>query len=296
MKKNENTLDRLLRWVVGVVLLLLVLFWTWGVVQIILSLLAIVMFYTSIMGFCPLYLLLHINTAKHHFALKKRGLLGSIIWIVVLFVVGAWLSIFFSKKIFVEDFVAMNSWYKQLLFDSGKNKREESIADYQLFLPVYQDFVKKYSTYHPFVLKGDSQFVEDIQDAEELLVSLESVIFSWSLGEAHKQLEDIRATFQDILKRNNISLSVVALVDFHDVMEILISASDEKDAQKILDTYSSADGKLKEVEVSLNDQNVQDIRNNLEILLQLAKDTKETELSTQAQVLKTSFIKVYLSN
>jgi hypothetical protein len=57
----------------------------------------------------------------------------------------------------LEDFAQMNDSYKQLLFNSGKEKREESISYYEKLLPAYAQFQEKYTNYKPYVIKKDTQ-------------------------------------------------------------------------------------------------------------------------------------------
>jgi len=65
MKKNESNLDRILRVVFGAVLLFVgfggVLSGTWAIVA---DVIGVVLVVTGIIGFCPLYALLHISTVK----------------------------------------------------------------------------------------------------------------------------------------------------------------------------------------------------------------------------------------
>ncbi len=65
MKGNESGLDRVIRVVLGIVLLALnlggVVSGSWGIVLLVVGGLAIV---TGLMGFCPLYALLRIRTRK----------------------------------------------------------------------------------------------------------------------------------------------------------------------------------------------------------------------------------------
>lgn len=65
MKKNVGTIDRIVRFILAV--LFAVLYFTGvasGVLGIILLILAVILVLTGIIGFCPLYLPFHINTAK----------------------------------------------------------------------------------------------------------------------------------------------------------------------------------------------------------------------------------------
>ena len=64
MKINMGTVDRIVRVVVGVVLAAVGFFGTTGVWSIVLYVLAVVMFVTAAVGFCPLYLPFGISTKK----------------------------------------------------------------------------------------------------------------------------------------------------------------------------------------------------------------------------------------
>lgn len=65
MQKNMGALDRLIRFIVGAVLAILVIFSAvTGTVAVVLGLIAIVLLLTSIIAFCPLYVPLKISTLK----------------------------------------------------------------------------------------------------------------------------------------------------------------------------------------------------------------------------------------
>lgn len=117
----------------------------------------------------------------------------------------------------------MNDSYKQLLFDSGKEKRTESIAYYEKLIPAYDQFQKKYTKYQPYILKKDTQLITDLEKVAALLSGMKDAVYSGNLLVTHKQLEEVRPIFQDIFKRNGISMLAVTLVDFHDIMEEIIA-------------------------------------------------------------------------
>ena len=97
-----------------------------------------------------------------------------------------------------------------------------------------------------------------------------------------------------MLKRNDLSPAAVALVDFHDSMEEILTAADSKDSGKVLELYPMLDEKLKSVEADLKNEDVAQIRKNLEDLRSLAESGENEKLSEKGAVLKSSFIKVYL--
>ncbi len=67
MVKNESNIDRIIRAIVGIVLLILAIY-TAGAVQIILIVLGAILLATGIIGFCPLYTIFKIDTNN-----KKDG-------------------------------------------------------------------------------------------------------------------------------------------------------------------------------------------------------------------------------
>lgn len=293
MKRNEGTLNRLIRWLIAVIAIIGAYFWLYGTGQIIAYVIGIIALFTSLSGFCGLYPLLKINTYKGTPANK----ITVIVWILLIVIAGgimAFASNFFSRKFFLEDFASMNDNYKQLLFNSGKEKRTESISYYEKLLPAYSAFQQKYTNYKPYVLKRDTQLNWDLENIAVLLLELKDGVYNWDLVVTHKRLEEIRPIFQEIFKRNGFSMLAVSLVDFHDIMEEVIAGADEKDVNKIITTYPIADEKLKEVENELNDESIQAIRKNLDAILDMAKNNQLDGLAKQGADLKASFVKVYL--
>jgi hypothetical protein len=204
--KNEGGWDRLSRIILSEVLLLAGFFWLSSTIQIILYILSFILLVTGIFGFCPLYTLLKIDTFG-----KKDLKLSKIVWIVftliflLIAIVGSYTSIFFTKKFFLEDYNRMNNFYKQTLFDTGKEMRPESIANYDLLSSEYKLFLAKYSVYHPYAFRGDKELSRDLEKVSSIIASLKEKVYTGNLKEAHLDFEKIRPIFQDILKRNNFS-------------------------------------------------------------------------------------------
>ena len=63
--KNENGLDRVLRFMVAIILVALG-FYVTGILSVVAYILVIVMFVTAVSGFCPLYKVFGINTNKKY--------------------------------------------------------------------------------------------------------------------------------------------------------------------------------------------------------------------------------------
>ncbi len=294
--KNENDIDRFIRIILAELFLIAGLFWFGGVLQIIFYVLSLVALVTGITGFCGLYKILNFSTNKNSEKVISRKV--KIIFIVLILIIpfiGIYYSDFFTKKIFLENYAAMNQYYKQALFQTGQAKRPEAIENYDKFIVEYRNFSGKYLNYHPFVISGDGQFNADVLRVGKISSDLKDVIYTGDLTVAHTGLEAIRPIFQDILKRNNFSMLSVYLVDFHDIMEKIITAADNKDSDGIIAVYPEADSALKLVEGVINDSDIQNIRKNLEVILISAKNGDSASLSKEAADLKSSFIKVYLT-
>jgi hypothetical protein len=129
--KNVTTIDRFIRLVLAVTLFELAFFWLSGVPGLVAYVLAAVMLVTSVWGFCPLYRVLGLVGQRTPSA--PTGLAIRIAFIILLLGValgGSYSSYFFTRKIFLEDFSAMNPFYKQTLFLTGKGERDKAVTNY----------------------------------------------------------------------------------------------------------------------------------------------------------------------
>jgi hypothetical protein len=296
---NLNTWDRLIRALFGLVALELAFFWLGGGLQMAAYGVAAVLLVTALVRFCPLYKLLGISSSNHEteggdkqFG-KSMGALALLLLLAVL-AGGSYASIFFTRKLFLEDFNVMNNFYKQTLFLTGKNEREKALANYERLVPEFQQFAKKYASYQPYALRGDTQLAPDLAQVSGMLSGVNNTIRSGDLHEAHLALEKVRPVFQDIFKRNGFSMLAVALVDFHDDMELMLDAANAKNAALVIALYPRVNEKLQGIEAQTNDAAIQAIRNNLDALLALAETAQADQLPAKGEALRSSFIKVYL--
>lgn len=295
--KNVGILDRVIRLFLSVVFFLFAFFWTYGVFQITLYVLAFAMLVTSLFRFCGLYTIFKVNTCPgNEKKISKIATVFSAVALIIVVIVGSYYSTFFTKKFFLEDYNRMNQHYKQTLFFTGQNNRTEAVNNYTYLVKEYSIFYQKYSRYHPYVIKGDTKFNSDITTVKNLITSLKNNIGTGDLLAVHKELEVIRPVFQDILKRNNFSMLAIYLVDFHDAMEKVIAAADSKDASQVISVYQEVSDKLKAVEEVANDTEIQTIRQKLEQVTASARSGNVEVLPRQGAELKSSFVKVYLKS
>ncbi len=294
MKNNIGTLDRFIRAIIGPVLATLGVFWFAGALQVVLVLLGVIISATALIGFCPIYLPFNLSTNKNDVKLSGKGVIALPVVLTLALIAASLASTFITRKQFLENYNAMNSNYKQALFQTGLKNRDESIKYYSQLQTTYAEFSSKYVTYRPYALSADTQLSADLATVNKIISESAPLVQTGDLAQAHVQLEQVRPIFQEMFKRNGFSLLAMNLVDFHDVMEKLIDDGAKKDAAATFEHYAEADRLLKAVEAELNDTDVQGIRSSLDTLLKTAQDGNVADLSAQADALKKSFLKVYL--
>jgi hypothetical protein len=296
--KNLHPIDRFARALAGIALLELGYFWLAGAWQIGAFVVGAVLLITAVVKFCPLYSLLGLRTGstkslKTAAPGKALPVLAGVALVAVL-VGGSYGSNFMTRKLFLEDFNAMNDHYKQTLFLTGKNERAKATEKYDLLLPAFARFQAKYSAYRPYALKNDTQLSADLLAVHGMLQGVNEQVRTGDLQQAHLALEKVRPVFQQVFKRNGFSMLAVALVDFHDDMELMLEAAASKNADKLVAVYPQVSDKLKAIEAEANDAEIQTIRKNLDALLSQAEAKTLDALPAAADALKTSFVKVYL--
>jgi len=200
-----------------------------------------------------------------------------------------------NESHFLKDFDLVNDPYKKTLFATGQGQRNDSIKNYKNLTDSLALFQEKYKDHLPAEINSDKQFSEDIMNVSSIVSGVKEDVYSGNLTEAHLKLEAVRQIFQNILIRNNLMSLSVALVDFHDVMEVVLDAANDKNAAGVLDAYPQADEKLSTVEAISDESGITAIRANLDGLANLAEENKTEELPAKASDLKASYVKVYLT-
>lgn len=290
-----HPIDQFIRALLGVALLEWGFFWLSGGLQLAAYGLAGVLLLTAVGRFCPLYHWLGWRpgrSAGTQVATVYRVL--AVLALLAAVAGGSYGSNLVTRKLFLEDFNAMNDAYKQTLFLTGKNERAKANVQYDRLMPSYASFQQKYSNYRPYALRSDAQFEPDLVAVQGMLQGVDTLVRTGDLHEAHLALEKVRPVFQDMFKRNGFSLLSVALVDFHDAMEGMLDAAAARDTSKLAALYPDVNDKLKAIEEQAGDAEIQAIRKNLDALLGLANAKSLDALPAAADALKSSFVKVYL--
>ena len=293
--RNIRPMDRFIRALVGLGLLEFGYFWAGAPWNWLAYVVGIVLLLTALTSRCPLYSLLGVSPLPAN-AGSKRPLLAllALLSLVALLIGGSYASMFFSRKLFLEDFNAMNGYYKQALFLTGKGEREGALDNFDKLKPAFDAFSAKYTTYRPYDLKGDGALTTDFATVRQILTDADPLVRSGDLHEAHLALEKVRPVFQGMFKRDGFSMLSVTLVDFHDAMETILAPATARDAAGIIAIYPVVSDKLKAVEAEDNDAEIQAIRQELEGLLSSAQTGEVDALPAKGDALKASFVKVYL--
>ena len=130
------------------------------------------------------------------------------------------------------------------MFGTGQGNREASVTNYTKLVDAVQMFQTKYEMYRPYRVRGDAQFLSDVTGIRATVEGLRDTVETGDLYEAHLALETVRPVLQDILRRIGFSLLAVALIDFHDAMELMLTPAEEGDAEGVLAAYPEANTKL----------------------------------------------------
>lgn len=293
--KNEGIIERTIQLTIAAAVVSVGFFGFGGILRIGLVLFGLLIFTFAIVGFCPLYAIIGKNAKCSAQKLTRKEKMFLFIYAAIIFTAGAHGGIFLAKKNFARDFTFMNNDYKQVLYETGQENKQLSLENYAKLKKSFGFFHEKYSTQRPYFLGRDEKINEDLENIDKLIYSAGEIIQTGSLKNAHLELEKIRPITQNILKRNGFSMLNIALVDFHDAMEKMLDAANEKDGVAVIGAYDEADEKLSAVEKENNSADIQVVRKKLQTLLETAKENNLLELPTKAGELKSSFIKVYLS-
>jgi hypothetical protein len=296
MKPNVGIIDRVIRIFIGVSAFVAAYFWLSGTVQIFAYIVGLIALITGIAARCGLYTICNKSTCQVKPSKTVSGKTTALLiaFFVLLIGIESYASMVITRKKFLEDFNHMNGYYKQVLFLTGQSKRNEAKEQYDMLVTAYAGFYDKYAMYRPYVIRRDEKFGQDIQSVGQIISAVKVGVYEGDLPATHKQLEGIRPIFQEMFKRNGFSMESMALVDFHDVMETLITAADEKNSQSIVSVYSQASDLLNIVEKEDSSEGVKRIRTSLELLKKNAENNNVSALSGDAADLKKQFIAVYL--
>jgi hypothetical protein len=294
--KNIRSIERPVRFALGLLAVEAGFFWLAGPAQWAAYAAGAVLALTALIGFCPLYRLLGIGRSLP--PAGRSGVLARYVLpaaLVLALAAAAYASAFATRKFFLEEFNAMNNEYKQTLLFTGKNEPGPAATHAERLAQLYGGFQDKYAAYRPPALRGDAQFGPDLARVAAILAAGRAELAAGELPRAHLTFEQARPLLQGMLKRNDFSLLAVALVDFHDPMELLLAAAAAKDSARIVALHPQVSEAFKAVEQQAGDPEIAAIRSNLDGLLALALAGNANALPAKADELKRSFVKVYLA-
>jgi len=202
---NTGFNDRIVRFVVAITFFIIAFFWVSGVLEFLFYFFGALILITSFTGVCRIYKILGISSCKKEkFPSKKSKTYLIVILILAWIILGSYLSIYFTNKIFLSDFEKFSSPYKQTLVYTEQNNHNKSVDYYSIFKLNFESFKYKYSNYRPFSIRYDNQFDRDIILISSVIKSSDKTIDSSNLTIANQNLKEIDFVLADILKRNGL--------------------------------------------------------------------------------------------
>jgi len=203
---NTGFNDRIVRFVVAITFFIIAFFWVSGVLEFLFYLFGALILITSFTGVCRIYKILGISSCKKEkFPARKSKTYLIVILILAWIILGSYLSIYFTDKIFLSDFEKFSSPYKQTLVYTEQNNHDKAVDYYGVFKLNFESFKSKYSKYRPFSIRYDNQFDRDIILISSTIKSSDKTIDSSNLTIANQQLKEIDFVLADILKRNGLN-------------------------------------------------------------------------------------------
>lgn len=295
--KNEGMWDRFIGAIVGLSFILAAFFWLTGVERTVIYILGFIFILSSTTGFSLVYHILGFSTFKRGYEEENKKIYKTLLIILIAFlVIGIVVSNLYTKKIFLKDFKNFNDEYKRLLSSTSQEQRGESINNYNLLIEDFEYFSDKYSAYKPYAIRGDNEFEKDLGTIKISIDGVKEKIVHGNLSAAYFNLESIRPVTNDMLRRNGLDDEKVKIADFYVTIEIINDAVDEKDLQKVLNAYSIANEKLKDIEASVNTTDVQLMRANLESIRSLSKNGEIDKLPSRVAELKSNYLRIYMKS
>lgn len=194
--KNIHPIDRWLRLAVAILLVQAAFFWLPWPWHWLACAVAMMLVCTAMMRYCSMYRIMGMRSSQRAVQeISPRWHWLGWAALLALFVAGIYGSAFFSRHLFLGEFNAMNHFYKQTLFLTGKNEREPAVANWEKMVSSYAVFQRKYSADRPYALKDDRQLVADLHQVAQIMAMAEPLVRDGDLQQAHLGLEKIRPVF-----------------------------------------------------------------------------------------------------
>ncbi len=293
--KNIGLIDRFYRATFGIICLLAAFFWFGGLLGTFLYFLAFILLATSISGFCLVYYILNLSTylrlQDESYGYSKKVFSLILITLIILGTLGSYIL---TKRNFLNEFNEVNEDYKEVLISSVQANRDEAIGDYNKLSRDYTAFYEKYTSYHPYIIRGDKEFNKDLEKINFIIRDTAHKINYGNLTAGYTSLEAIRPLINNIRIRNKLQSDKVAFSDLYFSIELLAEASEAQDLQEITKAYTLANEKLKNIESFKNNSQIQLMRANLESINTLAKKNDLQKLPSRVSQLKSIYLQVYL--
>ncbi len=156
----------------------------------------------------------------------------SAVVLILLIIGGTFIYNRHKYEAFGKSYNVMNTDYKNVLFASGQEKQETSMLMNQ-YQTSFNAFYNSYGVNPISPYNKDKEWKNSLDKIQVLITSADTLIKENKSKDAHLELEKVRQTWQETLKRNNVTMLGFYLTEFHDIMEKAIEESDKKDFEKL---------------------------------------------------------------
>lgn len=234
--------------------------------------------------------------------IKKKAKIFLVSSLVIILLIGGFMFLKHKQsEEFYSTYNLMNEDYKTVLFATGQNKSTSSelIINYE---KSWSDFYSNYlkTSIQPYGL--DDQWATSLNDINKNLLDAKELIRINKLHDAHLKLEGIRAIWQDVFERNNVSMLGFYMTQFHDIMEQAVDSSQTADFEKLDVICKQLDEAWIKVEnlnadVKDHDDYANKIlieRNDVKVFCENVAQRDSKNLNDLSDKLKKDFISVYL--
>lgn len=222
---------------------------------------------------------------------KRKRVMWMIIALFLIAAVGSVVSAWYTKHIFLNRFFEVEKGYRLTMESLLKADQSASATHFLAFQESLSSFSTRYSQYLPYGVNGDALFSSDMKKLLDTVDDAHKRILAGNLETARLLLQETRPTVRDVVRRNNLSSTFLAVLNLGEELSALEKAIAQNDMaaasryrETILQTLAHM-SKEKSLEESLNN-----IREQIE---KLDSFLRAEGVATEAATIVRSAIEVY---
>ena len=207
MPINVGFWDRLIRFFLWLVLLIVWYHLRIDWVQIVFYVIGLFLLTTAAVRRCWIYLLFKTSTCNFAPMRNKVKILLFSLIIVLVWWSGVLCTTSLSRVRLIDDLHEVNDAYKELVFDTEKWNTTEAIIHYKKLMSVFGEFYDQDKNHIPTTIRNDTQFDADLDSMKTILESVQIDMSSSDLSAVASKLTSLDDILHNIVQRNWLSVS-----------------------------------------------------------------------------------------